>query len=238
MSSRSFGILQARTAPVTSALALVGALGLSACAQNTVKVQSAWQDNVPRKQTFTRVLVVGTSPDIDSRCAFEWALAAHLKSSAVQAVASCDAISLQEPITRETVERAVVKLQADSVLASSLVSMKFSAQEGGGRDTRGAGYYKATDSPGPISVSYGPYYGGYGVGESNVIYGEYQTVAASQSVTGEVQVSTRLYEAGGRTLVYTLTTTIKARELESQASGLAILSAPIADRLRRDGLIR
>jgi hypothetical protein len=232
----AFSDLQRRRAPVGPAFALLGAGWLSACAQNAVKVESAWPDGVPRNQTFTRVLVVGASPDIDTRCAFEWALVAQLKSSIVQAVASCDAMSLKDPLTRETVERAVESLQADSVLATSLVALKFGAQEGGGRDTRGAGYYKATGS-GYESGLYGGYYGGYGAYDVPVVYGEYQTAPSIKTVTGEAQVSTRLYEARGKTLVYQLSTKVKARDLESRASGLAILTAPIADRLRREGLI-
>ena len=44
-------------------------------------------------------------------------------------------------------------------------------------------------------------------------------------------------QAGGKTLVYSLDTKIRAHDLESHASGLAIVGAAIADRLRRDGLI-
>jgi hypothetical protein len=232
--------LKARTAPFSPLLAILGVVCLSSCAQNQVKVESAWQDNAPRNQTFTRVLVVGASPDVDARCAFEWAMVAHVRSETVQAVASCDSMSLKEPLTRETIERAVAKLGADSVLATSLVAVKYSAQEGGGASTRGAGYYKAAES-GPVAVVTGPYYGGYyggyGVSDANVIYGSYQTAEPLTSITGQAHVSTHLYEAAGKTLVYSLDTRVKAQDLESHASGLAIVSAAVADRLRKDGLI-
>ena len=238
--TRSSGSLLARTIRALALPALLGTMGLASCAQNQVKVESAWQGNASRGQTFTRVLVVGASPDIDARCSFEWATVAHLRSETVQAVASCDSMSLKEPLTRETIERAVAKLGADSVLATSLVAVKYSEQEGGGSSTRGAGYYKAADS-GPVAVVTGPYYGyygGYGVSDANVIYGAYQTAEPLTAITGQAHVSTRLYETGGKTLVYSLDTKIKAHDLESHASGLAIVGAAIADRLRRDGLIR
>jgi hypothetical protein len=235
-----FGNLRARVTPFLPLLALLGVACLASCAQNQVKVESAWQENAQRSQTFTRVLVVGASPDIDARCAFEWAMVAHVRSETVQAVASCDSMSLKEPLTRETIERTVATLGADSVLATSLVAVKYSEQEGGGSSTRGAGYYKAAAS-GPVAVVTGPYYGGYyggyGVSDANVIYGSYQTAEPLTSITGEAHVSTHLYEAAGKTLVYSLDTKIKAHDLESHASGLAIVGAAVADRLRRDGLI-
>lgn len=240
MHARDLDNLQARAKPVSPLFAFLSVVWLCSCAQNTVQVESAWQDNVPRNQTFTRVLVIGASPDIDARCAFEWAMVTHIKSDTVQAVASCDSMSLKEPLTRETIERTVASLGADSVLATSLVAVKYSAQEGGGSSTRGAGYYKAAES-GPVAVVTGPYYGGYyggyGVSDANVIYGAYQTAEPLTSITGQAHVSTHLYEARGKTLVYSLDTKVKAHDLESHASGLAIVSASIADRLRRDGLI-
>ena len=210
-------------------LALLGVACVAACAQNTVKVDSAWQGSASRNQAFTRIFVVGGSPDVDSRCAFEWALVAQLKSSTVQAVASCDAMPLKDPLTREAVERAVASLQADSVLVTHLVALKYSGEEGGGRDTRGGGYYKATGSGYATGI-----YSGYTV---PVIYGEFQTAPTIETVNGEAQVASSFYEARGKTLLYTLTTKVKARDLESQASGRAILAAPIAERLRRDGLV-
>ena len=240
MNAQTFGSFQARAISVTRLLTVVGAICLSSCAQNEVRVESAWSDNVAHNQTFTRVLVVGVSPDIDARCAFEWGTVTHIRSKTVQAVASCDSMSLKEPLTRETIEHTVAKLGADSVLATSLVAVKYSEQEGGGSSTRGAGYYKAADS-GPVAVVtggyYGGYYGGYGVSDANVIYGAYETAPPLTSITGQAHVSTHLYEASGKTLVYSLDTKVRAHDLESHASGLAIVGAAIADRLRRDGLI-
>ena len=240
MNTRSLETFQVRATPAAPMLALLGTMCLASCAQNQVNVESAWQDNVPRNQTFKRVLVVGASPDIDARCAFEWATVTHVRSETVQAVASCDSMSLKEPLTRETIEKTVARLGADSVLATSLVAVKYSAQEGGSSSTRGAGYYKAADS-GPVAVVTGPYYGGYyggyGVSDANVIYGAYETAPPLTSITGQAHVSTHLYEAAGKTLVYSMDTKVKAHDLESHASGLAIVGAAIADRLRRDGLI-
>jgi len=157
-------------------------------------------------------------------------MVAQLKSDTVQAVASCDAMPLKDPLTGEAVEHTVDSLKADSVLPTRLVSLKSSKQEGGGRDTRGGGYYKATDSGYATGM-----YGGYAV---PVIYGEFQTAPTIQTVDGEIQVASSFYEVRGNSLIDTLTTKVEARDVESRASGLAIVAAPIAQRLRRDRLIQ
>jgi hypothetical protein len=102
-SARAFRIHGTTSAPLRPILVLLGAVRLSACVQNTIKVESAWQAKVPRNRTFTRVLVVSGPPDVDARGAFESAMVAQLRSSTVQAVASCDATPLKDPLTRETV---------------------------------------------------------------------------------------------------------------------------------------
>ncbi len=209
---------------------LLCSLVLAGCGQH-VMVTSAWPDKVPHNQTFNRVLIVGTSPDVNRRCEFEWALASRLKSDATQAVASCDVMPLKDPITRENIERAVKSLQPDSVLITSLVALQVKAGEGGGRDTRGAGYYKATGS----GIETG-YFGGYGTYDSLVVYGEFQTAPSITTMKGQVHVATRLYATADSTLVYTLDTKANTRDLESAAAGFSMITGPIADRLRRDGL--
>lgn len=212
------------------AVAIAGSLG--GCAQH-VTVQGNWKDGVAHNQTFTRVLVVGASPDVDTRCAFEWALASRIKSATVQAVASCDAMSLSEPLTRETITAAVAKLQPDVVVSTSLVSMKLANQEGGGRDTRGAGYYKATGAGFETG-----YYGGYGIDDTYVIYGEYQTAPSIMTTSGQFHLTTKLYETATQKPVYVMSTEVKAKDLGSRDAVLAMITAPIAAKLRRDGLIR
>ena len=220
--------LRARGTLLAGALALVGG-----CAMQRVTVTSAWPDTPRRDQNYSRVFVVGVSPDTNRRCAFEWALVSRLKSEHTQAVASCDAMSLQEPLTRATVEAAVRRLEADSVLATSLVTMKMGTREGGGRDTRGAGYYKATD----IGFESG-YFAGYGPYDATVIYAEYQTAPAITTIKGRVHVATKLYDVKTATLVYSLDTRAATQDLESTEAGIAMITAPIAARLRRDGVVR
>ena len=106
-----------------------------------------------------------------------------------------------------------------------------SAVEGGTSETRGDAYYKATDI-GYAHRSYG-YYGVYGI---PVVYAEFETAPAITTIKGEVELLTKVYETGGPSLVYVVNT--KAKDLDSRAAALATVAGPIADRLRRDGLIR
>jgi hypothetical protein len=174
------------------------------------------------------VLIVGVSPDINQRCGFEHFLASRIMSASVKAIASCDVVKAKNPLTRESIEEAVASQQADAVVATTLVSMDWGTKEGAGRDDRGGGMYKATDS----GYATG-YYGVYGV---PVVYGEFQTASSITTVKGTARVSTKVWETKGPTHVYTMDLTVG--NLESRDTGLAAITGPIADRLRRDGLIR
>jgi hypothetical protein len=203
------------------ALLLVGTGCLAASASHAA-VSGEWSEGVSRDQSFARVLVVGISPDVNTRCRFERALAAKLKSANTAAIISCDVMDSSELLTREAIEAAVAAQNADAVLATSLISREWDVKEGGGRDTRGAAYYKATDS----------FYGVYGT----VVAADFRASAPLTTLDGAAHVTSKLYETRGATVVYTVDT--KVRNIETRDEGIAAISEPIAKRLRRDGLIR
>jgi hypothetical protein len=215
----------ARVAAAT--VVLFAALGLAGFGQK-VKVTGTWQDGASRPQTFARVLVVGVSPNINQRCAFVGFLASRIRSESTEAIPSCSVVNRKAPLTRESIEAAVAATQADAVLSTILVSRSASTDDGGSRDTRGTASYKAVDSGWATG-----YYGAYGV---PVIYGEFETSPSITTLKGEVHVASKLFEVRGATVVYTLDTT--ARELESRDEGLSIVTTPMAERLRKDGLVR
>jgi hypothetical protein len=149
-------------------------------------------------------------------------------TSNVTALASCDMMTSKDELTRDNIVRIVQSSGADAVVSTALVSMEMGATEGGGRDSRGGGYYKAT------GFGYATdYYGVYGV---PVVYGTFVTAPSIMTVEGDVHVATRVYETQGAKLVYTLDT--KAKGLESQEHGVSELTQAIGDGLKRDGLIR
>ena len=203
------------------ALLLLSAGWLSA-APSHASVTGAWSDNVSRDQSFSRVLVVGISPDRNQRCAFERSMAAKIQSATTVAIVSCDAIDANDALTRESIEAAVAAKNADAVFATSLIARAWDVQDGGTYDTRGSAIYKATDA----------YYGVYGT----VVAADFQTQGSITTVKGEVHVTSKLYETRGATVVYTVDT--KVRNIDSRSEGLAAITAPIGKKLRKDGLIR
>ncbi len=212
------------------ALLLIGAASLSTGhAAEKVKVTGSWEKGVPHDLTFTRVLVVGITHDVDQRCQWERFLAAKLNGATTKAVASCDAVTKVDPLTLESIQDAVEWLKVDAVVATSLVAREWNAEEGGGRDTRGTANYKATDS----GYAYG-YYGMYGV---PVIYGDFVATPPVTTLSGKAEVTTRVYATKeGPRVVYTMDT--KAQSSDFRERSMSSIMTPMADRLRRDGLIR
>lgn len=218
----------ANRAPITLLLIAATAWISAGHAAEKVRVTGAWQAGVPHDLTFKRVLVVGISHDVDTRCRWERFLAAKLNGSVTQAVASCDAVTKVDPLSLESIEDAVEWLKVDAVMATSLVDRAWEADEGGSRDTRGTANYKATDA----GLAYG-YYGMYGV---PVIYGDFVATPPVTTLKGEARVTTKVYATQDRKVVYTLDT--KAQSSDFRERSMSSVTSPMAERLRRDGLIR
>ena len=195
------------------------------CGCSGVSVKGTWQDGAPRNQTYTRLLVIGVSPDRNLRCAFESTFGSQLVSASTTAISSCDKMNANEPLTRENVERVAAAVRADAVLATRLVSMNFGHGQGNTNDMRGDSVYKADDFA----------YGAYGMPVTTV---EFQTAPPLTSITSSLHVVTKFYETHGATLIYTIDTITKSQEIDSTEATLMTISAPTADRLRRAGLIR
>jgi hypothetical protein len=197
-------------------------------AAEKVKVTGSWQKGVPHDLTFTRVLVVGITHDVDQRCRWERFLAAKLNGTTTKAVASCDAVTKVDPLSLESIQDAVEWLKVDAVMATSLVDRAWEADEGGGRDTRGTANYKATDA----GFAYG-YYGMYGV---PVIYGDFVDTPPVTTLSGKARVTTKVYATQDQKVVYTLDT--KAQSSDFRERSMSSVTTPMAERLRRDGLIK
>ncbi len=211
-------------------LALLVIAATAGCTRQ-VAVKGDWTKGVARKGAFTNILVVGVSPDINARCAFEQSMTANLRSDTVKATTSCAAMGTKTPLTRENVELAVAKIGADGVLATSLIDSSAKAREGGSADARGGGYYKATDV-GYATVGYGGF-GAYGV---PVVYAEFETAPSVFSIAGTAHISTNVFETSGAQLIYSLDT--KAKNLQSREMALAEITPAIVEQLLRDGLVR
>ncbi len=218
----------AQRAGLGACLVGLAVASLAGCTTPPVTTESAWGEGVPRNQTYSRLLVLGISPESNQRCAFERYLVETLRSAAVVAKTSCSVMDPKEPLTRESVERAVGAVGADAVLATHLVESSQQLTEGGSMDTRGGARYKAIGT----GFSTG-YWGVYGV---PVVYGEFQTSPSVFAVQGTARISTQLYQTRDAGLVYSIET--KAANFESRDQVLFDVTLAITERLRRDGLIR
>lgn len=209
-------------------LAVVSVLAAVTGCTRGISVDGDVPAGVDRRGGFASILVVGVSPDVNQRCAFEQAMASNLRSATVKAVTSCTVMGTKEPLTREVVEKAVAEVGADAVLATVLVDATAKVKEGGSADARGGAYYKATD----IGYETG-YWGVYGV---PVVYAEFEVAPSVFSVSGDVKITSRLFDTRDATLVYVVNT--DARGLSSRALALAEITPEIAAHLRQGGLVR
>jgi hypothetical protein len=211
-----------RQLPVVQWLLVLGAAALTASVSASASVKGEWVDKAARGKTFSRIIVVGVSPNIDQRCPFERNLAQRIKSESTVAMASCDVVAQKNPLTRESIEAAVAAQNADAVIATSLISKDWDVKEGNTYDTRGSAQYKATDA----------YYGLYGT----VVAADFQTSAPVTMLNGGAHIVSKVYETQGKNVIYTLETSVK--NVSSQEAGLIEITLPIGKRLRKDGLIR
>jgi len=204
------------------------AVALAACAGSAVKSDGRWAEGVAAGQSFARILVIGVSPDVNQRCAFEDSMVQALQAQGVTAGSTCAVLGIREPLTREAVERGVASFEADAVLATRPLGSSVQVKEGGTIETRGDAYYKATDWGYATD-----YWGVYGV---PVVYGEFQTAPADFYLQGAVRVASALYRTADATHVYTVKT--DAERVESRQQGMMVVTTGIATQLRRDGLLR
>ncbi len=205
---------------------------LGACAPHTVRLHGDWQAKEHAAQPYVRVLVVGVSPDLNQRCAFENFFASALRDGGTVVMTSCRALPAQAPLSRENIEKAVAANDIQAVLATILVATRTGLQEGGTEESRGDAFYKATD----FGYATGWHPGSYGVYGVPVVYGRFETAPPITTIEGEVELTTRVFDTRDATLVYQLST--RARNLESRISGLAETTGPMAGELRKDGVIR
>jgi len=223
----------ARRTPLLPAprAALVGALGialLAGCGATPVRSTGDWAEGAARDQSCSRLLVVGVSPYVNQRCAFEESLAASLRDSGIVARSSCREMGVDAELTRENVEKAAASFGADGVLATRLVDSKMGLSEGGTRETRGDAYYK------PVGFGWGwDYWGAYGV---PVVYADFRTSPSVLSLKGEVVISTALFETQGATAFYFVET--RAKDLASREQALTDVTPVIAGQLVRARVVR
>jgi hypothetical protein len=215
--------------PYRPILLLLLVVALASCSRQ-VRLDGEWEEGASQDQTFTRVLVIGLSPNASGRCDFESFLTTQIRATGADAKSSCMLMNTSEDLTLESIHAAVVEYGADSVLTTMLVQSDMSEKEGGDRESRGGVYLKAT------GTGYENFYrGGYGAYGVPVVYGEFRKAPVITSIDGEAHIHSLLYSTHDKALVYKLDTT--AKDLRSRDTALAAVTPPIAKRLQREGLL-
>jgi hypothetical protein len=223
------GLLQLKTTAVGSALLILGAVCLSGCATSSSS-KGAWQGSASARQPVKKVLIVGISADFTQRCAFEWSMASQINTGSTLAFTSCDSMTSKDPLTRANIEKVVASDQVDAVLTTAVVSMQLGGQKGNTRDTRATPYYQVTGE-GFVTGDLG-YYG------VPVAFVQLDTTPSITLLTGDIHVVTKIFQSNDATLTYTLDTQAKSGNIQSSSTGIDTITALIADRLRRDGVIQ
>lgn len=211
---------------VAAAGTVLLAAALAGCASRP-QVSGDWAQGASH-EGFSRVMVVGLSPDLDSRCPFERFMVAQIRALGTAAIMSCEVMDPPTPLTREALEKAVVAQKADAVIVTKLVDQSWNTKTGGTMDTRGGAEFKAEGSGWATG-----YYGMYGI---PVVYGEFETLPSVTELQGKVTVQTRVFSVAGPALVYEMDTTVG--QITSTGGGLYQITEPIAKHLERAGLLQ
>jgi hypothetical protein len=220
-------LLRIKNGAVGSTLLILGLAWISGCSGNSVK--SAWHDPAAGHSSYSKILIVGVSTDFTQRCAFEYSMASQFQGSSTTPFASCDSMTPKDRLTRANIERVATSDHVDAVLTSAVVTLTLGAQQGNTRDTRATPYYQVT-GVGWVTGDLGE----YGI---PVAFVQLESTPSIPQITGEVHVLTKLFGAKDATLLYSLDTKAKTDDMQSTSSSIDTITALIADRLRRDGVI-
>jgi hypothetical protein len=205
-----------------SAVLLVSVALISGCAGGG-SASSAWQAPKPYP-VFSRILIVGVSTDINQRCDFEYAMASQFSGTQTKGIASCDSMTSKDLLTRANIERVVAAVGANAVLTVAVANVQVSSHK-----SEPVAYWQVTGVGYVVSPV-----GAYGV---PVAFVDLKTTTPLPTVTGEVHLMTKLYDAKDASLVYSLDTQSKANASQSTTTTMLALSGQIGDRLHRDGVI-
>lgn len=211
---------------VSGRLLLVVTVMLVTACTRPAKVESAWVEGVPRTGPFSNIVVVGVTPNYNTRCRFERMVRDALDGAGVRTVTSCSKLGSKDPLTREALARIVAEVGADAVLSTRLVDGSTRLVEGATDEARDESYYK------PIGYGHDPIYGPYGV---PVVYGTFVAEDPAFTLRRTVVVSSNLYEGKGATLVYTLDTTVYDKKTQGEV--FQAIGEAITGRLRLDKLL-
>ena len=86
---------------------MVGLSFLVAGCVGHTSVDGNWQEGAAKGESYSRVLVIGLSPNASARCDFESFMVTQIRATGTDAKASCILMKTSEPITEESVAEAI-----------------------------------------------------------------------------------------------------------------------------------
>jgi hypothetical protein len=211
--------LRAWTMPLICGALLAGCAGGNSVSGGSHGSSSA--------HAYDRVLIVGLSSDYNQRCAFEFSLMSQLNANTPIAGASCDFLKPEDPLTRANILKVVASTKADAVVTTRALDSQFKAMQGGTMDDKGGVAYK------PDDIYESSFDDGHGV---VVGIGEVVQYPPITVVAGTVHLLTRVYDTASKSQIDNFQT--KVGNIRSETDFLLDVTPPIADQLRRDGIIR
>lgn len=195
-------------------LCLIISLLAAGCASNT-KVSSNWRDGKARGASFERVLVVAITDNADRRMSFEDAVALDLRSANTNAWPSARLMDTSTELNVDTIATVAERQNADVVVITRVKSFDVQAVEVQGRTDIQPQRKKGA------------------VFRYDYVEREEEAYVTSEYTTS---LTTDVVRPGSEEPIYTVVAT--ATKQETLADVIDVLSDVIAERLRRDGLIR
>jgi hypothetical protein len=163
-------------------IVILSFLILSAC---KTQMGSTWKDEAYEVEHFDKILVVGNSPNVSVRHAFERELTEKISKKGVTAIASLDVLPKDEKISKEAFYKYFKDENIDAILVTRLVDMKETAEF-----VEGETYVQ------PVSGYYGGFYTYY-----HNVYREIPD-ASHFETTKVYQIETNLFKVEGEKLVW------------------------------------
>ncbi len=206
-------------------LCLCISLLASACANHT-SVSSSWVDSKQRNSEFERVLVVAVSSNADGRMSFEDAVVYALRGPETQAWPSSRLMKPDLEITRETLAPIIEQQQADAIVVTRVTRLEVTPVEIGGRSTVLAEQHQT----GQDYV--------YQRQQGTLFRYDYTEDVEKTYITSEytTELTTDVYATASGERIYTIVS--RATKQESLADVIDVLSNVIAERLRKDKVIK
>jgi hypothetical protein len=202
---------------------LLTALVLTGCAKGT-KVDRIRHEARAVGAPYSKVLIVGVTPNEGLRWRWERLMASTLSDEGIIAWASVREMGYDTPLNRDSVAAAVRKTGAEAVLISRLIHQKVKPEE----------VEERTDTKVLRSDEFASD-GGFIIDFFSYNYQEVQEPSYTL-LTSTVKIATDLYDAEIGKLVYSLRTTTYKKQTEWEV--LDEVTIAIAKRLRRDRMTR